>query len=156
MSAPAGNMYVAATLLAAVVVLVGCGGSGSADIVLSDPAIGATDSEIAAMYLTITNQGDQADSLNAATCTCAATVTLHLTDTDGGMSKMVDTGQLDLPAGGTVELDPAGSHVMLEELVEPLTEGDTVSVRFEFEHSAAQTIEVPVVGLVSLAERVGG
>jgi copper(I)-binding protein len=133
----------------------GGGGAGTAQIELSDAAIGATDSTIAAMYLTVSNQGDGADALVAAKCSCAGAITLHLTDDSDGISRMVGTDRLEIEPGGSVTLDPAGSHLMLERLRNPLVEGTTVEVRLEFDRSEPHTIEVPVVGLASLAERVG-
>jgi periplasmic copper chaperone A len=146
-----------AVAVALVVAVTACGGGpdGTADIELTDAAVGATTSAIAAMYLTVTNHGDGRDALVGASCSCAAQVTLHLTEHDGGLAKMVDTDRLELEPGASVALDPAGSHLMLEQLDAPLTEGDTVAVVVAFERSPDVTLEVPVVGLASLAERAG-
>jgi len=134
-----------------------CGGGsgGVADLELSNAAIGETSSSIAAMYLTVANRGAGDDALVGATCECAGEVTLHVTEEDGGLSKMVGTDRLELGADSTVELQPAGSHLMLERLEAPLVAGDTVTVVVAFERSPQMTLEVPVVGLASLAERVG-
>ena len=62
--------------------------------------------------------------------------------------------RLDLPGGTEVPMSPAGSHVMLEGLSAPLEEGTSVEVTLEFDRSRPRVVEVPVVALTSLLDRV--
>jgi len=74
----------------------------------------------------------------------AKVVELHEMKMDGGMMKMSAVGRLPLPAGKSIELKPGGYHVMLMDLVQPLKEGDIVTVTLTFEDKAGakQTIAV--------------
>lgn len=57
---------------------------------------------------------------------------------------MQQVPKLDIPAGGTLELAPGGSHVMLIGLVEPLVAGKSFTATFEFEKAPPQAISVDV------------
>ena len=142
-----------AVLLTAAALGPACSPGGAPDVIVSDPALGATGSEVAAMYLDFSNRGGD-DAVVAASCTCAEEVTLHITDHAGGRSKMVDADVLELPAGAEVRMGPAGSHVMLEQLTVPLQVGGSVEVTLEFERSDPRTIQVPIVELASLNDRI--
>lgn len=50
-----------------------------------------------------------------------------------GMMEMREVDGIDVPAGGTVRLEPGGYHVMLLDLVEPLVEGQTIPITLRFE-----------------------
>lgn len=145
----------AGTIAAVVVVavLAACSPDAPPDVVVSNPAVGATDGTVAAMYLDFENRGGD-DAVVAATCACAGEVTLHVTDNSDGRSMMVDTDVLELPSGARVEMWPAGSHVMLERLVAPLVDGTSLEVSLEFERSEDRTVEVPIVALQSLVDRI--
>lgn len=144
---------IAVMLMVVVAVGPACSEEGSPDVIVTDPALGATGSEVAAMYLDFSNHGGD-DAVVAASCTCAEEVTLHITDHAGGRSKMVDADVLELPAGAEVRMGPAGSHVMLEQLTVPLHVGGSVEVTLEFERSDPRTIQVPIVELASLNDRI--
>lgn len=135
--------------------LPGCGSADAAELRAREAAVGATPGTSAALYLELTNDGGEDDALVGASCACAAAASLHVTEDRGGISIMVGADELALPAGGALQLDPGRSHVMLEELTEPLEAGDRVEVRLEFERSPDMTLEVPVVAPEELAERVG-
>ncbi len=94
----------------------------------------------AAGYLTITNNGAEADKLIAASSPAAATGTLHvMTVKDGVMSMRPAEASIEIPAGGTVTLAPGGFHIMFVTLKEPLKEGAKLPVTLTFEK--AGTIE---------------
>lgn len=143
-----------AVLLTAAALSSACSPGGAPDVVVTDPALGATESEVAAMYLDFANRGGGDDAVVAASCTCAGEVTLHITEHAEGRSKMVDADVLELPAGAEVRMGPAGSHVMLEQLTMPLRVGGSVEVTLEFERSDPRTIQVPIVELASLNDRI--
>ncbi|MBW8823596.1 MAG: copper chaperone PCu(A)C [Xanthomonadales bacterium] len=56
---------------------------------------------------------------------------LHETTLVNGISRMRALPQLALPAGGSVELEPGGVHLMLMDPKKPLKPGDHVVLRFE-------------------------
>ena len=94
----------------------------------------------AAGYLTITNNGTEADKLIAASSPAAATGTLHLvTVKDGVMSMRPAEVSIEIPARGSVTLAPGGLHIMFVTLKEPLKEGGKLPVTLTFEK--AGTVE---------------
>ena len=114
-----------------------------------------------AAYLTISGGGAD-DRLLAASVpsSIAARTELHETvvaDTGGegageGMDGMESGGEMsmrpvtaiDVPAGGTVSLEPGGLHVMLLELAAPLTAGQTFELTLQFEQAGEQVVPITV------------
>jgi copper(I)-binding protein len=134
--------------------LFGCTKGGPQEgIAVIDPAVGAVPGESAAVYLSLVNDGTD-DALRGASCDCSETVSLHVTEDHDGVLLMVESDQVDLPSGETTVFDPGRSHLMLEELDAPLEIGSSISLTLEFEHDSDRTVEVPVVPLDELAERV--
>lgn len=99
-----------------------------------------------AAYMVIHNSADVDDALIAATSTASEVVELHQSSMDEeGMMAMTPVAQIPVPALGDAILEPGGYHVMLIDLVEPLTEGDTVEISLEFLNAEPQTISLPVL-----------
>jgi uncharacterized protein YcnI/copper(I)-binding protein len=97
-------------------------------------------------YFTITNSGTQADRLVSASSSVAGAVSLHSMTMDGNVMQMrpVPDG-IEIPAGGTVTLDPNGLHLMFEKVTAPFKAGDVVPVTLTFAKA----------GKVELALKVG-
>ena len=57
------------------------------------------------------------------------------------MKGMKEVEQIDIPAGGSVQLKPGGYHVMLMELAKPIAAGDTVPVTLTFEKAGEVTVD---------------
>ena len=51
---------------------------------------------------------------------------------------------IDIPAGGTVNLEPGGYHIMMLDLTEPLENGQTFELTLTFEMAGEQTVTVEV------------
>jgi copper(I)-binding protein len=60
----------------------------------------------------------------------AKSAEIHASTSANGMMHMHAVGELPLPAGKRVELQPGGYHVMLVGLAKPLAEGDEVPLVF--------------------------
>ena len=58
--------------------------------------------------------------------------------------RMRPLNALELPAGKTVELKPGGNHVMLQDLKQPIKEGDVVPVTLVLEGSDGKRTNVEV------------
>src|SRR5690606_472382 len=86
-------------------------------------------------YLTVTNPGDSADRLVAASCACADRVELHTMSTEDGVMRMSEVQGFDVPAEGALTLAPGGDHLMFLGLLEPLTAGEQVNVTLTFEQA---------------------
>lgn len=97
-----------------------------------------------AAFMRITNHGSEDRALLAAQSNAAEVVELHTHRMEDGMMQMRRVDQIDLPAGGTVVLQPGGLHVMLIGLTEPLAPGDEVSLTLGFDQGGEQTLSLPV------------
>jgi periplasmic copper chaperone A len=121
-----------------------------------------------AVYMVITNPTDDDDALVAASVdpSVAATAEVHETttgadadadaemnggmDADGddgmndGMMTMREVDEIPIPAGATVVLEPGGYHVMLLDLAEPLTVGDTIEVTLTFAGAGEIVVEAEI------------
>jgi hypothetical protein len=82
--------------------------------------------DIAAAYLTLRNVGTTAVTVTGVESPIAAHAMIHETKVEGGQSKMRPHEQLLVAPGATVKLEPGGLHVMLHDLKQPLTVGQTV------------------------------
>jgi copper(I)-binding protein len=99
-------------------------------------------------YLSITNAGRAPDRLMAAETTMATGVSIHLTTTTAGITRMrsIEDG-VPLPPGQTVVLRPGGYHLMFEGPRRPLRAGDHIPVRLKFERAPSVPIDFVVRSL---------
>jgi copper(I)-binding protein len=141
-------------LLAAALVTAGSCGGDEPDVRAVDPAVGASEGGSAALYVDLANTGDHELRLTGARCDCAETTTLHVSEDLDGVVMMTAVDSLALPVDENVELHPGGSHIMLEGLHGPLRAGSTVEVTLEVDRREPIELEVPVVALETLNERV--
>jgi hypothetical protein len=95
-------------------------------------------------YLTITNKGTAADRLTGAESPVAERVELHRSSVEGGMMRMTPVDAVEVPAGGKVVFAPAGFHLMLIGLKQPLVAGSKVPLTLVFEKAGRITVEVAV------------
>jgi copper(I)-binding protein len=127
-------------------------GSGLPDLQVDDPwaratpliakeAGGLTNS---AVYLLLRNMGSAADRLLGAESYVSNTAELHESRLEDGVMRMRRVEDLIVPSGGEIALRPGGYHLMLLNLNQPLTAGDTVTLFLEFEHSGRMEVLVPV------------
>lgn len=85
-------------------------------------------------YLKIVNKGTTPDRLVSARSAAAAKVEVHEMKMDGNVMRMRELEKgLEIPAGGTVMLQPGGYHVMFMQLKEPFKEGTKIPVTLVFE-----------------------
>lgn len=124
----------------------------AADTAISvrDPYIRAPQAgaHVAAAYMQIDNKGAAADRLLAVR-TAAGDASVHEMKMDAGVMTMrALAGGLDVPAEGTVSLQPGGLHVMLEKLARPLAPGDRVPMILSFAKAGdvAVTFDVRALG----------
>jgi periplasmic copper chaperone A len=116
-------------------------------IVIKDPFTRATPAgaDTGGAFVTIANNGKDADRFVSASSPAAKTVELHETVDDNGVMKMEPRPEgWEIPAGGTLELKPGGKHIMLIGLTAPLEAGKKIRMTLNFEKAGAKTIDVPV------------
>ncbi|WP_158912922.1 copper chaperone PCu(A)C [Caulobacter sp. S45] len=97
------------------------------------------------IYLTVTNHAAKPISLMGGSTPVAATMGLHRSAMSGGVStmEMVDEG-LEIPAGGTVKLEPNGYHMMLMGLKGGLKAGTSFPAMLGFGPAGSTKITVQV------------
>jgi len=118
------------------------GGGGGPEI--SDARLGQPTGPNAALYFTAASGGD-ADRLIGVTTEAASSVEAHETTmNDDGTMTMQGVDALDLPADGSLVLEPGGYHLMLID-ADRLEIGDTIDVTLTWETAGEQTIEAEVV-----------
>jgi copper(I)-binding protein len=106
--------------------------------------------DVAAVYFTVTDTGDQPDVLLSATSSPASQASLMRESTsDGAESMTALSGGLPIPAHGQVTLAAGGDHLMLTDPATPLKQGDTVVLALSFAHAGTVTLRVPVTSLLS-------
>jgi copper(I)-binding protein len=130
-------------------------------LVVSLPAVGqvevsdawmratAPGQKTAAGYMIIRNKSAQPERLVGGSSEAAAKLETHVSIKDGDIMRMREVKGYDIPAKGSFELKPNGSHLMLVDLKRPLKEGDKVPVVLKFEKSGDVKVDFEVRSLVS-------
>lgn len=114
--------------------------------------ITAPEAKTSAAYMTISSKDGDVLKKVAVPAGVAGMAQLHETttsggsmdsmdDATGGMKGMKEVGQIDIPAGGSVQLKPGGYHIMLMDLAGPIAAGDTVPVTLTFEKAGQVTVD---------------
>jgi copper(I)-binding protein len=87
----------------------------------------------ASMFVSISNSGSTADTLESATAKGAASVSLS-------------GGTVSLPAnGGTVNLTGPQPEIVISNLSAPVSGGGTIAVTLNFQHAGTMSLQVPVM-----------
>jgi periplasmic copper chaperone A len=97
-------------------------------------------SDMAAGFLLVKNSGDAADRLTSVTSSLSDHVSIH--ETKNRTMRMVTS--FEVPAGGELDLERGGSHIMFTELKQRPKRGETVSVELHFEKADPITVDIPV------------
>jgi iron complex outermembrane receptor protein len=95
-------------------------------------------------YLSITNNGNSADTLTGASSARATSVQMHQTILSEGIARMRPLAELTIAPGKTVKIEPGGIHLMLLGLDGPLMAGTTVPLTLEFRHAGNITVQLNV------------
>ncbi|WP_173932533.1 DUF1775 domain-containing protein [Chelativorans sp. Marseille-P2723] len=99
----------------------------------------------AGAYMTIENYGQEADRLVSAASPAAGKVEIHTMEVvDDVMVMRPVEGGLEIPANGSVALEPGGLHLMLMDVAEPFVEGGEVPVTLVFEKTGEVELSLPV------------
>jgi copper(I)-binding protein len=123
------------------------------DIAVADPFARASagGAKVGAVFMTLKNSGSTTDALAGAESPVAERAELHTHIKEGDIMLMRPVQAIDVPAGGSVSLQPGGLHVMLIDLRQPLMEGEAFPLTLTFAKAGAMTIEVPVRGQAAMA-----
>src|SRR5512138_863180 len=107
--------------------------------------------KVGALYLTVHNNGAEADRLTGVSTDAAEHCELHLSETSNGTMTMRMVDGIDVPAGGTAAFAPQGAHIMLMGLKAPLKKGTQFPATLHFEKAGDVAVEVVVQGIADLA-----
>jgi copper(I)-binding protein len=96
------------------------------------------------IYMKIRNSGKQNDRLLRAETDIAPKVELHTMEMQGGQMKMTPVDSIEIPAGGKVELQSGGAHIMLFGITREPKVGDVISLTLQFEKAGTVPVRVEV------------
>ncbi len=116
------------------------------DLVISNVWARSTPTNVktAAVYLTITNNGQHMDRVSGARTTMAGKAMIHQSKMVDGVMKMEHAQHAMIKAGGKLEMAPGGMHVMLMKLTGQLREGMVFPLILMFENSGDVELQVTV------------
>ena len=103
----------------------------------------------AAGYMSITNEGDEADALVSIDSELPS-ASIHRSEVVDGIATMSPVVRLEIPARETVTLEPGGLHVMFMGLEAPLTAGGRLPATLVFERAG------PIEVIFQVEPRGGG
>jgi copper(I)-binding protein len=107
------------------------GAAQSIPLVAANAWVRATPgADMAAAYVTLRNAGPGPVTVTGVQSPVAGHAMIHETTVQGGQSRMRPHEQLVVAPGATVKLEPGGLHVMLHDLKQPLTVGQSVPLLF--------------------------
>lgn len=121
-------------------------GAWSADISIQHAWASATPPKatVGHGYMTIVNSSAEPDHLLAATADVSRTAEidgLRRADSSPHMEQLLN---LDVPAGGSIVLQPGSYHILLRNLKKPLTPGETFRGTLTFARSGVISVEYKV------------
>jgi copper(I)-binding protein len=105
--------------------------------------------QTAAIYFSIINQGDAADTLAKASTTVAAGAMLHRSTRTGNIAQMDMVANVPLPAHDRVTFGPLGYHVMLTGLKAPLKEGALFPFTLDLASGRHLSFDIHVLGIAA-------
>ncbi|MFE4873537.1 copper chaperone PCu(A)C [Streptomyces sp. NPDC056682] len=132
----------AAIALSAGLALAGCSSSADAKpkLTVSDAFMPMPTSDMAGGFLTVKNDGRTADKLTKVTSDLSDNVTIHETKNQ----KMQEVASFDIPAGGELDLERGGSHIMFMGLKQKPKQGGKVTIELHFEKADPVKVDLPV------------
>ncbi|MEL6890354.1 MAG: copper chaperone PCu(A)C [Actinomycetota bacterium] len=143
---------------AAVLALAACGSDDDADpagdvVSIDDPwSREPVDGQsVSAVYGVISNDGDELVRAVAATSPVTDSVELHevVMNDDGEMSMREKDGGYEIPAGGSISLEPGGFHIMMLE-IDPAEYPDDVPVTIEFDDGSTFEFDAEVRAIAGM------
>lgn len=102
--------------------------------------------KVAAGYLTLRNDGSEADRLVSVSGEIAGKSEVHemAVDASGVMTMRPVEGGIEIPAGATVEFRPGGFHIMFMGLERGVKEGEAFKGTLTFEKAGSIDVEFAV------------
>ena len=119
------------------------------DLVIQQPWARATPggAAVAGGYLVVVNHGQAPERLTGVSLEAAANAELHEMTSRDNVMQMRPTGPLAIPAGGTLTLSPAGTHIMFTGLRRGFKKGETIPGTLTFEHAGPVPVVFAIEGI---------
>lgn len=96
-------------------------------------------------YLTLTNEGSEADTLVGGSTPLAERIEIHRMSIEGGVARMRPLPDgLEVAPGASVDLAPGGTHLMFIKPARPFAEGDRIEATLEFARAGSVRVEFVV------------
>jgi hypothetical protein len=136
----------AAVGLACLVAL--CGGAAAASSGISVSAPWTRPANAGGMgvgYATIANESAEPDTLLGGSSDAAGSVEVHETTIDDkGVASMKKLDAVEIKPGQSIELKPAGMHLMFIGLKQPLAEGGVLKAKLKFKNAGDVDVDFAV------------
>ena len=100
---------------------------------------------VLAAYMSIKNTGESSITIVGMSSTEFESAELHRTVIHEGVASMQHIKQLEIPANGSIKLEPGGLHLMLFNPHHALSAGDSVTLTIHLGNGACMTVAAPVV-----------
>lgn len=107
----------------------------------------ARDGESSAVYMQITNRGDSDITILSAGSAAAKRVELHRTIIEDDIARMEARNGLLIPAGETVELGPAGAHIMLMALTADLVPNNQFALQLICDAGEIYNLDISIIDM---------
>ncbi|MFE9813937.1 copper chaperone PCu(A)C [Streptomyces sp. NBC_00236] len=120
--------------------LTGCSSDGKPELKVMGAFMPQPVNDMAAAFLVVRNDGGSSDRLTSVTSPLSDDVTIH--ETKNQAMRMVTS--FDVPAGGELDLERGGNHIMFMKLKQQPKQGETVSVELHFEKAGPMKVDLPV------------
>ncbi len=101
-------------------------------------------SDVAAAYFEARNDGQRALTIRAVSSPDFKRAMLHATRVVDGRTEMRPQGDIELAPGASFSAAPGGAHVMLFDALQPLIEGNTLTLELRCTQGQALTVALPV------------
>lgn len=121
--------------------------SGPNPLNLTDPWLRASvpGQKNGAGYVTIHNTGAKPYALVSVESDRADRVELHTIVRDNGVAKMREVKEINVPAAGSVKLEPGSYHIMFIGLRTPFETGEEIPLKLDFEGGHQRTVPFKVM-----------
>ena len=117
---------------------------GDSSIIVKDVWVRPSQVENSAAYMTIENTGSVLDQLISVQTNACEWVELHRIEKVRSIFRMRPVESIDIPSETVTILRPAGMHLMLMKLKNPLKVGEKVILHLNFKKAGAMTVEAEV------------
>jgi periplasmic copper chaperone A len=112
--------------------------------------------ETGGVFLSLRNDGGEADRLLGGSTPAARSVEIHAMTMKGDVMRMRRQADVEIAANGAVELKPGGTHLMLMNLTSPLVAGTRFPLALRFAKSGGRQVQVKVLPIGSAGPRGAG